>query len=774
MRLKKRSGIAQLQSPEQQQQHYELKPSNFPDTQFNKRVLTKKNTEFVLPEHTCTDVICTVAFTCLLCALVALSVIAFLHGDPRHRLLPHDSHGNTCGHSPGFEGRRALMHFDLTVTSEATTRQVCVASCPAAVANYSIDLVDAFCDTLDSARVKCPPYFLGSTSLFDYCVPLEFMSSTTPTTTSDDEPLTSAYGLTNDPNATLVSESGQNLTRRALLASTAYLSSVMRLEHIGESMLRDLVNSYRLVLMCLLLAALLSFVWIVLLSLLVKFFVFFALFVLLAALAFFTCLGMLQFLFFNDDESYLQLQFAPLYGNDGRDYATWFKCVWIACSLVSANAFVVIFLLVVFLRRSIFTATTMLSEASRTVLALPTLLFWPAVPACLLVAACVYSALVCLYLDSFGTKIYKVVETTPGAAINASSRYYKPGDLCTPEQFASDKRADAASLASLECLFASFGHSSLASSSNDSTAYDKMMDLLATYRLVPQLFVLAMLAWSIAIISSLNQMTIAGTFSRWYWTPFEPQATTNDHTFSTSYRKRYLQKQQRKKLPFFLLVRSYACALFYHLGTLVLGSLLIAPMTLVRVSLELVASSVRANEDASKTAKCLSSLCRCCFWCLNRAIKYLNRYAYVLTVVYSQHFLKATSRALTLIRMNALNALVVDKVAAFVLLLSNAAITSLSVMFAFFLFTHRVPLDTLDDMLPLSLRMDVPTNLNYVWLPIGVVACGSFLIAKLFLDVYDMGVDTLVMCALIDLDENDGSKQRPYFMSKRLQGAFRH
>ncbi len=56
--------------------------------------------------------------------------------------------------------------------------------------------------------------------------------------------------------------------------------------------------------------------------------------------------------------------------------------------------------------------------------------------------------------------------------------------------------------------------------------------------------------------------------------------------------------------------------------------------------------------------------------------------------------------------------------------------------------------------------------------PIAVVVIGSYFIASSFFGVYSMAVDTLFLCFLEDLERNDGTPSRPYFMSKGLQRVF--
>ena len=67
-----------------------------------------------------------------------------------------------------------------------------------------------------------------------------------------------------------------------------------------------------------------------------------------------------------------------------------------------------------------------------------------------------------------------------------------------------------------------------------------------------------------------------------------------------------------------------------------------------------------------------------------------------------------------------------------------------------------------------ELQDEIP-NLNSMYYPIAVVIIGTYFIATSFFSVYAMAVDTLFLCFLEDLERNDGTPQRPYFMSVGLQ-----
>ncbi|GAV01786.1 hypothetical protein RvY_12442 [Ramazzottius varieornatus] len=58
--------------------------------------------------------------------------------------------------------------------------------------------------------------------------------------------------------------------------------------------------------------------------------------------------------------------------------------------------------------------------------------------------------------------------------------------------------------------------------------------------------------------------------------------------------------------------------------------------------------------------------------------------------------------------------------------------------------------------------------LNYIWVPTVTIIMGSYVIASAFFSVYEMAIDTLFICFLEDVERNDGSDQKPYFMPRRL------
>ena len=68
-------------------------------------------------------------------------------------------------------------------------------------------------------------------------------------------------------------------------------------------------------------------------------------------------------------------------------------------------------------------------------------------------------------------------------------------------------------------------------------------------------------------------------------------------------------------------------------------------------------------------------------------------------------------------------------------------------------------------MADVATEIQIPT-LNFPLLPTLIITATAYLISSCFFSVYEMAIDTLFLCFLQDSEINDGSKEKPYFMSK--------
>merc|ERR1712228_501912 len=63
---------------------------------------------------------------------------------------------------------------------------------------------------------------------------------------------------------------------------------------------------------------------------------------------------------------------------------------------------------------------------------------------------------------------------------------------------------------------------------------------------------------------------------------------------------------------------------------------------------------------------------------------------------------------------------------------------------------------------------DYTVQLNYYWVPVVILIIATYFVTSAFFSVYAMAVDTLFLCFLEDIEQNDGTAEKPFFMSKGL------
>ncbi|KAJ3362267.1 hypothetical protein GGF32_006299 [Allomyces javanicus] len=234
--------------------------------------------------------------------------------------------------------------------------------------------------------------------------------------------------------------------------------------------------------------------------------------------------------------------------------------------------------------------------------------------------------------------------------------------------------------------------------------------------------------WTLAWLTGINQTTLAGAVASWYWTMDKKQASS------------------------FAVTKSFARTIRYHLGSIALGSFLIAVTQLIRIVLMYLQRHLaQAN---NRVAKIIFACLQCCFACLEKFIKFINKNAYIMISITGDSFCTAARTATELLVRNAFRLIAVDFVAGFLVFLSKAAV---SVGIAFGLYA----LLQYTNAQGLTQTQFIGAVCILVW-----VAC--WMIVSGFFGVYRMAIDTIFLCFCEDCERNDGSDEKPYYMSPDL------
>uniref|UniRef100_A0A4W4GLV4 Choline transporter-like protein n=1 Tax=Electrophorus electricus TaxID=8005 RepID=A0A4W4GLV4_ELEEL len=320
---------------------------------------------------------------------------------------------------------------------------------------------------------------------------------------------------------------------------------------------------------------------------------------------------------------------------------------WLAFLILLSVAEAVLLLTLIFLRTRILIAIALIRESSKAVSYMMTTLIYPLVSFVFLVVCVSYWGITALYLATSGAPVYNVV------ALNMSqsdcSTVITGNQTCDPLAFNSSMYP---SCPSARCVFIKYNKDGL---------FQRNLFNLQIYNVFAFL-------WCVNFVIALGQCTLAGAFASYYWAFHKPS-----------------------DIPTCPLASSFMRALRYHVGSLAFGALILTIVQIIRIILEYIDHKCRAAQNCC--VRFILCCLKCCFWCLEKFIKFLNRNAYIMIAIYGKNFCVSAKNA---------------------------------------------------------------------------VVFGAYLIAHGFFSVYNMCVDTLFLCFLEDLERNDGSAEKPYYMSKSL------
>jgi len=220
------------------------------------------------------------------------------------------------------------------------------------------------------------------------------------------------------------------------------------------------------------------------------------------------------------------------------------------------------------------------------------------------------------------------------------------------------------------------------------------------YRFAVSFFVFL---WNNALNIAIGQCIIAGAVGVWFFTP---------------------NAEKGKNSP----IKTSVWNVFrYHLGSLAFGSFIIAVIKFIRYLMQYFEKQAAAqkNKVMVMVLKCL----RCCMWCFENCVRFLNKNAYIQIALLGTNFCTSAKHAFFLILRNALR-------------FGTIGILSymVEVIGLFFIMAASVGLGYL-----------IHQGLHPEAAPIvPMIGFGmmSYVVAKLFLNVFGMAVDSTLQCFL--------------------------
>ncbi|NXJ14855.1 CTL3 protein, partial [Odontophorus gujanensis] len=231
------------------------------------------------------------------------------------------------------------------------------------------------------------------------------------------------------------------------------------------------------------------------------------------------------------------------------------------------------------------------------------------------------------------------------------------------------------------------------------------------------------LIWTSEFILACQQMTIAGAVVTCYF------------------------NRNKNNPPRYPVLSSISVLLCYHLGTVVKGSFLITILRIPRIVLLYLYNALKQKESAC--AKCLLKCCFCCLWCQESCLRYFNQHVYTTTAINGTNFCTSA------------------KDAVFILAKSSADLASISCFGDFIIFLGKVFVVCFTVFGGL-MAFNYHRELQAWVVPLLLVGFFAYLMSHSFLSVFEVTLDTMFLCFAIDMETNDGSAERPYFVDQEL------
>jgi len=707
----------------------------------------------IVKKRKCTDTICLVVFISFIGVWSFVAITAFKYGNLKAALYPTDSFGNICGWNEMSE-LPFLMIFDLTeclnpgaVVTGCNSPQVCVKNCPvenftplkeAIVGKESEESIKnklkPFCSfyttekDYNSLTVSqlidkqyCPPWYLASSSIMGRCIPV---------VQNVDKDIFAEVLL----KAVQSKQDKMEVNQITLQETLRGLNTFLHLRNFCEKIISDLTVSWWLILLSLVGACFFSLIWMMLMRCISIVMVWVSIISVLFLLGLTVTYSTLKLhgLYLKGTEKTDNNVFQVNWTSQFLSDILYLKQTWIVITIISSVALVTILFVLIYIRQRIILAITLIEQSSKAVGQLYSTLFFPIIPFVCQLIVFVMFLTVYLYINTSKLQDFRIMEQRKFENIqqDCSSNTecpYNETTLLGSNSFLHNSPCDPVSFIHCQKTCPKFECKAV----NNSPLYGNRSFLFHLTNLLG-------LYWGLFFFKGFSHMVLAMVFAKWYWT-FDKRDHGTDLSLSVG--------------------RSVCTVITFHLGTLALGSLVLAAVRLVIVLLQFLQRRVK-NIDNCCT-RCFIPLCKCCMWCLEKFLKFINYNAYIICAMKSTNFCTSAQTAYNLLMRNLVRIIVLDSVCGFLLFLGKILIVilaSLSTYFAIFGLSQG------------NLHFQVAKmNLHYLYTPVIFAAIGSYIIASCFFSVYTVAVDTLFLCLLEDLERNDGSQSKPYFMSKKLR-----
>ncbi|XP_032241921.2 choline transporter-like protein 4 isoform X2 [Nematostella vectensis] len=649
-----------------------------------------------IEDRSCTDIICCLIFVAYIVGMVVVGIVAFAEGDINRLLLPTDSQGKVCGKDPAYLDKKYLVFFDITKCIPKGIPSLSNPKC------YTPQVCVSKCPTKneagtsrDAADMICKPGIVPKDNLNDKLTLIK-EGKCVPYYLASSPVLFRCVPSLVDLNSVFDSATNKNVSKSSVEQGIGELKTILDLQNIGMKIFEDVKSVWYWILIGFVISMVLAFVYIIITRWIAGPLIWFTIIAVFALLVFgmYCCFSKYKEL--KDSGKSKTLEFTADLSKYGDSKET-----WLALGILLIILFIIIFLIVLVLCSRIRIAVELIGEASKALSSMLSTLFFPIIPWLMQLILFAWFLIVIIYLATNGVPQYKV-SNLPDDPYNLTD-----GTTCDPATFDSKYPNTSSS-----CILVGYKE-------ND-------------HLLRMQVFHFFGWLWIMNFIIALGQCVLAGAFASWYFAFNKPD-----------------------DVPMLPVLSSFSRTLKYHTGSLAFGAAIIAIVQFIRAVLEYIDRKLKESGHDNKAVKFIMCCCKCCFWCLEKCLRFLNKNAYIMIAIYGKNFCTSAKDAFQLLLRNILRVAAVNSVTSFLLFLGKVLVTSIVGVASYYWFR--------------KIDADDPDSLNYDVVPVIISVVFAYVVTVMFFDVYDMCIDTIFLCFLEDLERNDGSAEKPYYMNDDLK-----
>jgi choline transporter-like protein 2/4/5 len=216
--------------------------------------------------------------------------------------------------------------------------------------------------------------------------------------------------------------------------------------------------------------------------------------------------------------------------------------------------------------------------------------------------------------------------------------------------------------------------------------------------------------WVCAFLRALFHASVAGIVGNWYF---------NRHHASVG-------------SPLISWWRPLWANLTVSHGSLAMGSFAVAICSFLRYVLKKVERWSKSHPGLTTAVKC----CKCCMWCAEKFVKFVNQYAYVYVAMERCTFCAGAKKSFKLISEYPVQLVVMKSINGFVLMCGKLFLT------CFMLLVFVMGMESM--------------GREFCGLFVFLVGIALFQMFKIQADVIQAAVDTVFVCYVLDLSLNDG------------------